>query len=383
LSNHHALTVLALFNTFLLPGESEFKAGAKRRLRMLLDWQIDEGWFPEYDGCDPGYLTATIDFLAKYHRKSDDPEILEPLKSAVRFAAQLIHPDGSYGGEYGSRNTSLFFPHGFELLAPHLPEAAYAAELYIEAMRADRRVHLDDDRLCAHLAYNHLQAYLDWWMGRKDDQTYVPPKGKQYWKGAKLYTHRDEHRFCVLSAGKGGVLKLFVEGEPVHTDGGLIARLANGRTLVSHQMDRYDIVQLENGIQVEGRLGICKFRLPSPFTQALFHLGMLVVGPWASNMVRKLLQRLLIVGKRAAPFKFRRTLAIQNQITLVDEIWRSKNAGRSDRVLALHAGTDHTSIYVAVSQSYYHGKLRPWTDLGEHVEALNRVGYVRIERTVG
>ena len=70
LSNHHALTALALYTVHLLTGEEQFLTAANKRLEQLFDWQTEEGWFPEYEGCDPGYLSATIDFLAKYYQKN-------------------------------------------------------------------------------------------------------------------------------------------------------------------------------------------------------------------------------------------------------------------------------------------------------------------------
>jgi hypothetical protein len=108
---------------------------------------------------------------------------------------------------------------------------------------------------------------------------------------------------------------------------------------------------------------------------------MLAVGRWASNLVRFFLQRILIVGKRLYPMQFKRTLLFSDQVRLVDEIWNIEKAGRPSRkVTALYAGTDHTSIYVAVSRSYQSACLLPWTDYGGRLEKLNRDGYVRIER---
>ncbi|MGQ9655939.1 MAG: hypothetical protein ACUVXD_17925, partial [Thermodesulfobacteriota bacterium] len=98
LSNHHALVVLALYNVYLITGEHTYRKGAQKRLDLLLEWQTEEGWFPEYEGCDPGYLTATVDFLAKYFKKSSDERVLEPLKAALLFASQVVHPDRSSGG---------------------------------------------------------------------------------------------------------------------------------------------------------------------------------------------------------------------------------------------------------------------------------------------
>src|SRR6185503_10833874 len=74
-----------------------------------------------------------------------------------------MHPDGSYAGEYGSRNTYHFYPHGFELLAPHFPTAGRIAETYLHrALPERRRYYNDDNRMCAHYVYDWVQAWKDY-----------------------------------------------------------------------------------------------------------------------------------------------------------------------------------------------------------------------------
>jgi hypothetical protein len=383
LSNHHALIVLGLHNLYRITKEARFQAACDQRLRTLLGWQDEEGWFPEYEGCDPGYLTATIDFLAKYYRSSRDSTVLEPLKRAILFASHFMHPDGSYGGEYGSRNTFLFFPHGFELAAGFLPEAVRTADRYLEGIENHHRVHLDDDRMCAHLTYNHLQAYLDFRREVPQSGEALPREERRYWSSARLYVHREGDRFAVVSAAKGGVLRVHRGRDLVYADSGLVARLSDGTVVVSHLVDDYDVNLLDQGIQVGGRFGVARFRLPAPLTQALLHLGMLLLGRWSSDGVRALLQRMLIVGKKPHPMRFRRTLLMEEKPRLVDEIWLDKRGSGRAVVTELFAGTDHTSIYVAVSRSYQSSCLLPWKNLREHMESLHRDGYVRVERVVG
>lgn len=383
LSNHHALVVLALYNVYLITGDATYLHGARRRLQMLLSWQSEEGWFPEYEGCDPGYLTATIDFLAKYLRKSNDETVIEPLKAAVLFARQFMHPDGSFGGEYGSRNTCIFFPHGFELMGDFLPEAIETAELYLMGVSRGRQVHLEDDRMCAHLAYDHIQAYLDFHRRPSERPASRGSLGRRYWQTAQIYVHSAGDRHAVISAAKGGVIRLYVAGELAYGDSGIIARLSDGTTLVSHRMGGHEVILLEDGIQVAGRFSRCRFRLPTPLKQVIFHMGMLTVGRWGSDLVRLLLQRVLIVGDLKDPMRFRRTFHMGPPSIMVDEIWTGGGARDARKVTQLYAGTDHTSIYVAMSNSFQSACLLPWTDYGEHLEELNRNGYVRIERRIG
>jgi hypothetical protein len=381
LANHHALAVLALYNTYLLTGRTVFQQGAQARLERLLSWQSSEGWFPEYEGCDPGYHTATIDFLAKYYHKSHDARVLEPLRRAVRFAADFIHPDGSYGGVYGSRNTSLFFPHGFELLGPHIPVATWIADRYLQGVRHGQRAFLEDDRLIGHLTYNHLQAFLDYCPQR---QPLAPPDNRtRFWSEAGLYVHRHGERYAVISIAKGGVVKLFEHQRLLYTDSGLIARRRDGRCLASHFIDRYEHSIQEDAICIKGSFGYVKHRTFTPLTMLAFYGVMLTLGRFGSNLVRALLQRLLIVGKRPVRLSFQRTLQFRQRVTLIDELWdeRPQRYGRHS-LTALYAGTDHTSVYVAMSNAYQAACLRPWTDYTPYLAPLVHTGYVKITRTL-
>lgn len=384
LSNHQALVVLALHNVFLITGEERFRQAAKKRLKTLLGWQSQEGWFPEYEGCDPGYLTATIDFLAKYECRSGDEDVRGPLARAIDFAAHFMHPDGTYGGEYGSRNTYLFFPHGLELCARFHPPAARLADQYLAGLAQGRRVYLDDDRMCSHLAYDHLQAYIDFVEEVPQHESPENPSGagnSQYFPHSRLCVLRTSRHRLVVSASKGGVVTLYTDGELSYSDSGILARLSDGRVLVSHLVDDYEVSLGENYLQIGGHFGLASFRLPSPTKQAIFHLGMLLVGRLASDRVRRVLQRLLIVGKKRHPMKFRRSLKLGEKVILVDEIW--KGTSPAARVEELWAGTDPTSIYVAMSRFYRPGCLMPWTDYSHLIEPLERDGYARVERVLG
>lgn len=381
LSNHQALTALSLYNVFLLTGDSRFERAARRRLDLVLSWQSPEGWFPEYEGCDPGYLTATIDFLAKYESRSGDQRARGPLERAIDFLEKFVHPDGSCGGEYGSRNTYLLFPHGLELCSRWHPVARIIANRYLRGLKRGMRVHLDDDRLCGHLCYNHLQAYLDSQEEMEEKEIPNSIRLNQYFQHARLFVHRERKKHLVVSAAKGGSVSLYIEGTIVYSDSGLVARLSDGKVVVSHLQDDYEVFVGEGKIQVGGNFGETTFKLPSPVSQALFHVGMCSVGRWRSDLVRRILQRMLIVGKKKHPMRFRRTFLIGKEVSLVDEVWLPKK--KRTKVEELWAGTDHTSIYVAMSRAYRPGCLIPWTDYGFILQSLNREGYGRVERVLG
>lgn len=375
LTNHQALAALALANLARLTGDARFRESAAARIDRVLAWQDREGWFWEYEGADPGYQTATVDFLAKYRALTDDDRVLEPLRRAVDFCRYFVHPDGSYGGGYGSRNTANVFPAGFEILAAEIPVAGAIASALLAGVRAGRRAYAEDDRIFFHWTWDFLQAYLHW-RPRAPAPDALTARSRHF-TGARLYVREEPGRYAVVSLAKGGVLALFEGPHRVCTDHGLVGRLADGRVVATQFVDDYVAVVGEDEVRVEGVFGYTRRLRPTPWRFIAFRLLTLTVGRVAPALVRRLLQRLLIVGKRPAPFRFRRTLRFGALVTLIDEVWRD---GPGAPLVALHAGTDNTAIYVATSQVFQEACLQPWTDYTPHLAALETEGHLRVER---
>jgi len=123
ISNHLAGTVLALMDCAQFFGEDRFQRRAEVLLDHILAHQSSEGWFPEYEGADPGYQTLCLYYLAQVYRSNPSPRLGESLEKALLFVSHFIHPDGTFAGEYGSRRTALFYPGGIALLTPDFPLA--------------------------------------------------------------------------------------------------------------------------------------------------------------------------------------------------------------------------------------------------------------------
>jgi len=252
------------------------------------------------------------------------------------------------------------------------------ADSYLAGLRNDMRVHLDDDRMAAHLTYNYLQAYLAHEKRARMEQ-HRPQVGTSYWERSKLYFRRTEDDYAVVAASKGGTVRLF-QGESLsYGDNGLIAKLSDGRTVVTHMVADNEIAADDNSIEVAGRFSKVGHKLATPLTQAIFHVGMMVLGRLWSNGVRILLQKVLITGKKFTDIEFRRRIEFGEKTRIIDEITLPE---KGVEVASLAAGADHTSIYIAVSQSFQRSMLREWVDLDEYVDELNRERHVRIEREI-
>ena len=65
LANHHAMAILAIRKAYEALNEKDLLDGFKRKWAEFLKYHYQEGWSLEYDGVDPGYLSATVSFFRK------------------------------------------------------------------------------------------------------------------------------------------------------------------------------------------------------------------------------------------------------------------------------------------------------------------------------
>jgi len=404
LANHQALAALGLLRVWQITEARQYRDAAAARLRTLLDWQSDEGWFEEYGGADPGYQTVTIDCLAKIRRMTGEPQLDEPLRKAVAFARLFLHPDDSYAGEYGSRGTYHFHPHGMELLAAENPDAADLADGFLRALAVGKQAALSDDRMFAHRLGNLIEAYVDWAPTRPAPSPREESETARYFPHARLLVRRRRSTQTIISAARGGVFKHFAPGRPPVTDAGLIVETADGRTAVSqmHDLDRHvgggcdgednpvgggcdgDLCQTKT-FSVSGPLCWTRFETAAPIKQAVFHTGMWLAGRWCRTLVRRLLQRRLITGRRPCPMRLTRTFEFLGEreagggpvLRVTDTI---ELTHPRVRVRRMSFGTDHETAYVAASGVYQEGVLALWTNLTSYVDQLNAKRRVTVVR---
>jgi len=128
------------------------------RLRSLLSRQTTEGWFSEYGGFDVGYSYVLLDCLARYWQITGEADVLDSVRRLLSFLSYFVHPDGTVGGCYTSRNTAYMIPSGLEMISGMLPLARSVADEGLRNLRASA-IPWDDRYLCYQLHY-HLVAYM-------------------------------------------------------------------------------------------------------------------------------------------------------------------------------------------------------------------------------
>jgi hypothetical protein len=204
--NHTAGAAAALFNLHLLTGEDSYLQALEKSKRALLSGQDPEGWYPEYGEFDAGYQSLSIFFLGQYWKRSGDERVLESLAKATAFLRHFIHPDGTIGGAYLSRDTAYLFRYGLHLLVPVLPDAAAA----LREIRPGAGVTVEsvDDRYFIFFFLPDFLLSSDRALP-DSDSTVVHDQQAVSFPGSGLLIRKTPHYQIYVNLKKGGAFKLF------------------------------------------------------------------------------------------------------------------------------------------------------------------------------
>ncbi len=359
LSNHHAITATALLITAEVCGADELRTAAATKLDALLATQHAEGWFPEYDGCDPGYTTVTVDFLARYWQRRPDQKLLAALTRATVFLEKVQHPDGTFGGEYGARNTHHTHTHGFEILAPHIPAARRVADRVLAGLALDAFAVNDDDRLVFHHPPSWLLAWRDFHPRAVAPATL--PQGRHWFPGAGFLVERSGTRTFIAGLKKGGSFRIWKEGTLVANDSGVALTCANGQRFTSHLAHDAEVRVSGDEATSIARCRPPRRELLTPGRNLLLRGFLYGPGRFLRGFVRRVLQRRVVNAHGASPFRLERQFHLSPAtITVRDRVLAQPSAPRLKQAFA---SVGQTSNYTAAAQPWSRAWLLPWTPL--------------------
>ncbi len=378
LANHEALIVLCLALLNLLLETYKWDTPKTARLERLLSWQSQEGWFTEYSGFDPGYHTLTISCLARVYELNPSEKLKDAITKAVELTTQFIHPDGSFGGEYASRNTYNFFPHGFELVGKWLPSAFFINDQFLVGLKNGLAPCYTDDHIIGHHTWNYFLAWRDFVTERPTSVS--RDVASICLKEAEILIKRRPGTELYVSMNKGGVFKLFRGQKLIASDTHLSLQVKKGRktlNAVSHLSGDYDVKIYQDELIISGNMGWAKQTQMSPLKLIIMRLVMLTFGRFFPNLIRKTLQKILITGKEDAPFYFSRHFKYEDGMWYItDELFAKSWLD----VISAGIGCDQTSIYVVMSRTFQINQLQLWHDLTTEIKKLAPGQPLRIER---
>jgi hypothetical protein len=370
IANHQVGAALALVNVYEITKNKKYMDAAKEKIKHALKWFNEEGWFYEYEGCDPGYATFTIDFFAKYYEKTKDESVLPILKKSIEFCSNFIAPDGSYGGEYGSRNTSHFYIDGFEIVGKKNPIGLSMVDSYIEGLKNSKNEFMNDEKYFFYNVINYLQAYLNFNEERpgkiKRDKDF-----EKYFEKAQLYVSKKKNYYCIISLAKGGVVKLFKDDKLIYNDCGFIAKTSKDKVIATQIISGHKTKFKEGTLSVNGRFNEVSFKRATPFTMMIFR-ALLLAFAWnwkIGNIVKHLLTKILITGNKKQNIFFERSFIFdENGLKIESKIDLKENV----KINELAIGTDMALIMVPTSNYYQESNLLQWADLKDSLDKLNQ-----------
>lgn len=380
LANHHAMAVLPLVEAHALLGDPKLETAFKQKLDIFFHYCRDEGWCLEYDGADPGYLSATISFIAKTRRHYEDERFLPHLRKWVEFSSYFVYPNGHYGGTMGSRQTLHFYPHGYELLAGEIPLAAAVADRMLRGLRDGALVppEIQGERYFVYRIPEFLLAYLDY--GPRPENLPALPYEREpfqtFFPQARILVRRSETSYTLVNAAKGGVFKHFPlpEGRLKVNNCGLLGRLENGVIFTSQWIDEsHEVQHGENEITIAGRCHKIPAKVFTPWKFILFRLAVLLLG-WHEKTAYHLkggIRNLLMLGNRPLPVRFKRFIRWKEDgLEILTRIWLEGSV----RVADMQVGDEFPARYVPQSRYFQPQELdiRGYVLTAEDLLQLNR-----------
>lgn len=314
--NQMSGAAVALYNVYLLASNEKYHKASFRTLHQLSKLQSGEGWFMEYGGADAGYLSLAIDYLMKLYDKSKDMHPIAMAVNAARFIYQTMHPDGTFGGDYGSRNTEYIIPSGIEMLATQEAETlAMVLRKSIASQTTITPASLDD-RYLAYITYTYLQAYQH----ARENIRFKLPEASRYYPGAGIAIIRNKF-FLISNLKKGGSFRAIFKNDSIYDAG--IQVQTRKRKLFSGYMHNARAACAGQVIKVEGNLQEITDTKMKPWKMILLHLFQSTLGRsrFFSKTIKNFLRDVLIQRKNSSEIRYTREINAEELLTVTDTIY--------------------------------------------------------------
>ncbi|PIR21822.1 MAG: hypothetical protein COV44_11165 [Deltaproteobacteria bacterium CG11_big_fil_rev_8_21_14_0_20_45_16] len=329
ISNHLATAAAALFAWSRLTKDLVSKKGPALLDQILLN-QSSEGWFLEYEGADPGYESLCLYYLNDIYLHHHQKELELGLDRSVKFLSHFVHPDGSYGGLYGSRGTRIYCPAAFEALRDKFPLAKSIANRMRKSVEEFKTVTLsaiDEPNL---IPYFNSYALAAAEFGKCDRPTPNLPlpceklgATQKYFNEAGLFIDAGDKHYSIISTHKGGVVYHFYKSD---------VRLNQINCGVTAYNDKNDFftTQLychqnqifieDNQINIVAKFNKMNKRIPSPLDFILLRILNISVMriPFFNSLIKRLLVKLLITNKSSIGIENRRIIRLGESLSIED-----------------------------------------------------------------
>ena len=331
ISNHLATASAALFKWYKLTGEINSKKRGKVFLERIIRNQSKEGWFVEYEGFDAGYQSLCTHYLAEIHRLFPDLGLFEPLKRSIRFLNHFAHPDGSFGGIYGSRCTRFYYPSGISFLSKEIEEAKELNKFLINSIYQKKIVTLssiDEPNLIPMFNSYVCSACIE--HENKNihySDINLPMNSKnisfKYFKDAGIIIDKGINHYTIISTHKGGVIYHFNKKNKLYINSGILLKNKKEKIGSNQSYNKNNYVTIKNNIiYIESTITTMPKKIPTPFQFIIIRILSLSFFKvkFIKEFFKNKLVYLLIIRKKYWPVKNMRKIKLGEELSFCDQI---------------------------------------------------------------
>lgn len=282
ISNHLLTGAAALSEWAKLTNDSDARIRSESLIERVLSRQNADGGFLEYSGVDPGYQTLSLQYLASVYSSDSHPRITASIRNALEFSKYFVHPDGSFGGSYGSRNTRIFYPGGIELLCNNFEDAESILSVTRKSI-SDRKfptLNSIDNGNLAPVFNSYCTAAVAFNGVRNSPSPSLPCEKVEefsvHMKESGLYIHNTPDAYSIVALNKGGILYSFDRNGKCIIDLGLVAQDAKGRRYTTQLQEPPILLKIEaNTLTINSYFNRVKEYQLSPQKMILLRLATL------------------------------------------------------------------------------------------------------------
>lgn len=300
ISNHLATGAAAVALWNRLTGDSNPRDN--ELLDVIYKHQSHEGWYREYEGADPGYQTLCTYYLSCAYEITKDRRLLASLKRSAEFLSCFVHPDGTIGGLYGSRNTEVFYPAGIVALSNVIEKFAMMAKylqpkgqhLLPQDIDMGNYIPLINAYAVAALHYDNVKEAIR----TVRAVPFYLQNNETMFREAGIYLVSNDTYVAIVNYKKGGTLKVF-DKQTQHLDsedGGVFGILKDGTKFSTQQYD--DTVDFEDKT-IRTTFYKINESMPTPMHFLLLRIMSMTIfrSIFLGNMFKKHIVRMLMTGK--------------------------------------------------------------------------------------
>lgn len=355
LTNHHAIQAMCHLNLYRLTNEKKFLEIADKKIEKIISMQDKEGWFLEYEGCSPSYLTVTIDFLSQFHVHRPSINLKKSILKSIDFFYDIQHPDGTCGGDYGSRNTFFLHPNGFEIMSKHSRKALKIANSYLAAREKNLYPVQNDDYTFAHIFISNFNAYLN--CDRKDFTNFNIKSSQKDLiydsAGFKIICRSDI--WAIFNLKKAGLGKIYYNNNLKFNYSGIIIKNNGNLFTNAHQKLETECNLKSDQAIIRNKFIVHNQKTPNLYNYFLFRLFLIIFGRFekASIFTRKFLQKILIYKKNTDNYFSITNITCSNNKLSLKVIIKGKFNG-SEQV---YIPKNFVSVYTAMSEYFCYSDL--------------------------